>query len=173
MEDEIYVIIQDFPNYQISNFGNVKNINTNKILKSQLDKDGYLQVLLYCNKLSKTKKIHRLVGKYFIPNPENKPEIDHIDNNPLNNSLSNLRWATSSENNKNRGKKASCSSKYIGVSYHKKTDKWRSRIILIRKETYIGLFATELEAANARDNYIIDNNLNDGFLKLNKDLYPI
>jgi hypothetical protein len=167
--EEIYITIQEFPNYQISNLGNVKNVRTKRILSPQTDKDGYKLVCLYNNKVAKTKRLHRLLGQYFIPNPENKKEIDHIDNNPSNNELSNLRWASSSDNKKNRNKviNTNFSSSYIGVSYSKKIKKWRARITNNGIETHIGSFKTEIEASQARDNYIINNNLQDGFYKLN------
>ena len=49
-------------------------------------------------------KLHRILAKHFIPNPENLPQVDHIDRNPLNNSIENLRWVSASENNRNRGR---------------------------------------------------------------------
>jgi hypothetical protein len=94
---EIYKIITEYPNYSISNFGNIKNIKTNKLLKIRFDK-GYNRVRLYNKNITKNYSVHRLVGKYFIPNPKNKPEINHIDGNKLNNIVSNLEWNTKSEN---------------------------------------------------------------------------
>lgn len=88
--------------YEVSTFGSVRNSNTMRILKPRafkklgdyicyevnLDLDGLGQ---------KNYKIHRLVAHAFITNPENRNEIDHIDRNPANNNVSNLRWSTRSE----------------------------------------------------------------------------
>ena len=60
---------------------------------------GYLQVFLSGSR--KTAYVHRLVARAFIPNPENKPTVDHIDGDRTNNNLTNLRWATQKENNNN------------------------------------------------------------------------
>lgn len=95
--------------YQVSDWGNVKSLDRvitridnvkqffkSKNLKKTKDKNGYLFVALGAN--SKNKKIHRLVAQMFIPNPENKPEIDHIDGNPQNNNVENLQWVNRKEN---------------------------------------------------------------------------
>ena len=95
--EEQWLPIQDFPNYHISSFGNVKNIITNKILKS-CNKSGYYNVSLLNSITRKSVKIHRLVAIAFISNPENKPEVNHKDKNKLNNHIDNLEWVTKSEN---------------------------------------------------------------------------
>lgn len=84
--------------YQISNLGRVKRVTTGRILKGGKDKDGYLMVKLYKNNIRSNKKIHRLVAEAFIPNPENKPQVNHADENKTNNSLDNLEWMTAKEN---------------------------------------------------------------------------
>jgi hypothetical protein len=91
----------DYPSYQISNDGLVMNKKSGRILKQFPDKDGYYRIGLYNNKKLKTEIIHRLLAKAFIPNPDNLPVIDHVDRNPQNNNLSNLRWASYSTNNCN------------------------------------------------------------------------
>jgi hypothetical protein len=92
--------IQDYENYEVSNLGNVRNKKTGRILKSY-DKGGYAVV-----GLSKTKgkifQVHRLVCQAFILNPENKPQVNHIDKNGLNNNIKNLEWNTVLENNIHR-----------------------------------------------------------------------
>ncbi len=97
-------IILDFNNdYAISNYGNVMNVHTKKILTPQ-DR-GYLFITLH--NISNTRgnkryrnsyRIHRLVAKYFIENPENKPYVNHKDGNKHNNNVSNLEWVTEQEN---------------------------------------------------------------------------
>ena len=102
----------------------------------------------------------------------NNYHIDHIDQNPLNNTRTNLRHVTISENNQNKGKRKNCSSKYIGVSYDKNNNKWSSRFAKKR----IDMFNDEESAAKAYDAYILINNLgfrNNGFFKSIEDLKNI
>jgi len=89
-------ILNSNGNYEISNYGNIRN--KNGLMKPQLDR-GYLKVRLIINGVRKGYPIHRLVGLAFIPNPHNKKCINHIDGNKTNNNISNLEWVTHSENN--------------------------------------------------------------------------
>lgn len=84
--------------YLISQNGDIYSLATNKIMSSHYLSNGYKQLRLTKDKVHKHKLVHRLLAEAFIPNPENKPCIDHIDGNPRNNSLSNLRWCTYKEN---------------------------------------------------------------------------
>ena len=97
---EIWKEIPGYPKYTISTFGNIKN-NKNKIIKHQNNINAFTVILVGING-RKTLLVHRLLGLTFIPNPENKPFVIHIDNNSLNNDIDNLMWATSSEMNLNR-----------------------------------------------------------------------
>ena len=83
--------------YQISNLGNVKRISSGKRLKPY-NRKGYIRVALSKDDTTKHIDIHRLVAQAFIPNPENKPEVNHKDENKLNNEVSNLEWVTRKEN---------------------------------------------------------------------------
>ena len=100
---EIWKPVKGFENYEVSNLGQVKSLNYNrtkeaKILRLCKNKDGYLTVTLYKNGKGYAKKVHRLVTAAFIPNPEGKTEVNHIDGNKTNNRVENLEWATHSEN---------------------------------------------------------------------------
>lgn len=92
---EIWNTILGYENYKISNYGNLKNKKTNKILL--IDK-GYYRVSLYNKGKSKHFSIHRLVAINFLPNIQNKPCVNHIDGNKLNNRVENLEWCTQKEN---------------------------------------------------------------------------
>lgn len=103
--------------YQVSNLGRVRSLDrgmyvsqrrykeprwTNrkgKILNTYLDGKGYPMVRLCKNGKASTINIHRLVCIAFIPNPDSKPAVNHIDSNPLNNQVTNLEWCTIQENN--------------------------------------------------------------------------
>lgn len=103
MTEEIWKDIEGYENYQVSNMGNVRSLDYRgsgkiKILKPRLIKTGYYIVGLSKNRVQKDYRINRLVAEAFIPNPENKPNVDHIDTNPLNNRVDNLRWCTQKEN---------------------------------------------------------------------------
>ena len=115
-------LIEGYDHYYVSSTGMVWNKKLNHILPGWM-RSGYKAVTLMKNKKPRTYTIHRLVALAFIPNPDNKPIIDHIRDR-LDNSVSNLRWATYTENNYNRGKTPTNTSGYKGVSLHKPSGKW-------------------------------------------------
>jgi len=102
---ETWLNIEDFNGqYLASNLGRIKSLagvypstRKEKILK-QRNKKGYYNVILYKDKKGSTLRVHRIVATLFIPNLENKPEVNHKDGNGLNNEVSNLEWCTSKEN---------------------------------------------------------------------------
>ena len=98
-EVETFVKIEGFNNYEVSNLGKVRNIKSGRILKPFLTKKGYLMHLLYKNNKQNHLLLHRIIATAFIDNPEEKPQVNHIDENKLNNDLSNLEWCTVRENN--------------------------------------------------------------------------
>lgn len=90
--------------YQVSNMGRVRVTATGAIRnRKPSKKDGYIRMPFHSPDGKRTHNIlvHRLVAKAFLPNPENKPCVDHIDGNKQNNTVSNLRWCTYVENNNN------------------------------------------------------------------------
>lgn len=101
MEEEIWKDVEGFNGrYQISNIGRVKSIlkTRTKIRVPRIHSTGYFCLNLTLNYKWKSIVIHRLVAQAFIPNPENKPQVNHIDGNKLNNCVSNLEWVTRLEN---------------------------------------------------------------------------
>ena len=137
-------------NYSVSNKGNVKNNKTDKILKPRLDRHGYYRLNLRLNRKKKTVMVHRLTALAFILNPENKPCVDHINNNTSDNNINNLRWATHKENNYNQKLSKANTSGVKGVHYDKRKTKWRAQIQLDGINIHIGYFDTIEEAKQAR-----------------------
>lgn len=139
--------------YQVSNNGRIKSLSRKivrkngqiaivkeKILKSKKDRYGYFFIVLSNNNIRKTILVHRLVAAAFIPNPENKPCIDHIDGNRANNHADNLRWVTVKENQNNPITK----SKWIGKKakpHHEKA------VEQIKNGIVVNVFVSIQEAA--------------------------
>lgn len=97
---ELWKVINDYENYEISTLGRVRN--NNKIINLQNGSKDYLIVTLYNKPKQKTFRVHRLVAIHFLPNFYGKPTVDHKNRNRKDNRLVNLRWATWEEQHSNR-----------------------------------------------------------------------
>lgn len=94
--------IKDFENlYEISDTGLIRRMDSKRELKLTLNKEGYYTVHFSNGAKRKRLRVSRLVAQAFIANPDNKPEVDHIDTIRTNNNTSNLRWVSRDENVKN------------------------------------------------------------------------
>ena len=170
MNDE-FVKIPEYENYSINILGVVRNDETGYIKKVEII-NGYCIVRLQKNSKSVHLSIHRLLAIVFIPNSDNKAFVDHIDRNKLNNSIENLRWATPTENLRNRKKAENTSSIYKGVSKINTAsvaavNKWKAYLRVNKKLVIIGHFKTEEIAAEAYNDFVIEHKL-DEFITLNE-----
>ena len=91
---EKWKTMKEHSNYEISNCGKVRNKKTGRIRKTTINNKGYEQIIVYINKKPKTYYIHRLVASNFIENSNNYKEVNHLDENKLNNNVNNLEWCT-------------------------------------------------------------------------------
>ena len=122
--------------YMISNLGRLKNINNNNIHKGYIGLNGYVYYTLCIKIKRKPSLAHRLVALTFLENPDNLPYIDHIDKDKTNNKVSNLRWSSPTDNNRNRN-----SNKNVGA---------RKRV---KQLDLNGKFIKEWESATAAANF--------------------
>lgn len=163
--NEIWCKIEGFEEYEVSSFGNFRNIKTNRTLKGCKNDQGYHIIKIKY----KIYKSHRIIAETFLNNPYNKKFVDHIDGNILNNNILNLRWATPQENSYNTKKKKSFNnsesySMYKGV---RKTNKGRYICNITKdcKNYHLGTFDTEKEAGEAYNKKALE--LFGEFAKLN------
>ena len=94
---------ETYEGFEVSNLGRIKSLNYRRTGKAELmnpstNTDGYFQVGLRKNKKTKTCYVHRLIAQTFIPNPDNLPEVNHIDEDKTNNRVDNLEWKTHRDN---------------------------------------------------------------------------
>ena len=92
------ITVVGYEDYLIYPDGKVFSTKSNKFLKPNITPQGYKSVELFNNNGSKRLLIHRLVAQAFIPNPNNYPQVNHIDENPSNNAVTNLEWCTAKYN---------------------------------------------------------------------------
>ena len=149
---EIWMSIDGYLNYEVSSFGRVRNATTGKMRAIQTKPNGYQNVGLSKENHVTKHYVHRLVASAFIPNHNNVPLIDHIDGNRSNNMAINLRWATYQQNSFNRRpiKNKICNSKGV---YKRKSGRFSASIVendgTKRKKIHLGTFDTEEEAKEA------------------------
>ena len=93
-----YTIIKEYPNYGVTKTGDIVSLVTGIVIKQQINMHGYKTVALRCNNKNRTKLVHQLVAKAYIPNPNGRKTINHIDGNKLNNNVDNLEWVSVREN---------------------------------------------------------------------------
>jgi hypothetical protein len=146
-----WIVIEDFPLYEICKEGFVRNKDTKKVLKNTIDYSvkthPYKKIRLRKENGKENVRLHRLLAKTFIPNLENKPFIDHMDKDTLNNSLENLQWVTPKENAENS---KTYKNNLLGVKgVQKRGERFRARIRHNTVLMNIGTFDTVEEASQA------------------------
>ena len=147
--------VQSYPNYRIDRDGTITNIKTGKVKASCINSQtGYKMVSLYHCGREKHESMHRLLATHFIPNPDGKPYVDHIDRNKLNNDLSNLRWVNGTENNLNGGgqdRENHC------IYERKKNGQFYLYKVIVQRNNvckYVGSAKTLEEAKTIRDAFL-------------------
>tara|TARA_Y100000768_G_C23960047_1_gene674852 strand:+ start:670 stop:1731 length:1062 start_codon:yes stop_codon:yes gene_type:complete len=145
---ELWKIIPNFSDYEVSTLGNIRNKKTLKELSKKSLSDGYIRLSIKHNDgMRKTITLHRLIALTFIPNPENKYTVNHINHNKLDNRVENLEWATTREQNRHK----------------RKVPKAKQRLISSRKVWRIDKYTNEkielYETIRDASKWVFDNQL--------------
>lgn len=146
MKETRWALIPDYENYIISDKAEVINITTGKIVSVSKHKQGYRVVRVWKNNTTRLMKIYRLLAILFIPNPENKIQVNHLDGNRMNESLGNLEWVTASENMKHAFKNGLSRGHFEKGSGHPLRKLSHSNILEIRMMRKQGYSLKELSA---------------------------
>lgn len=141
-------LFKPYQNYQIDTKGNVYGVD-GRILKPGKNDKGYYNVNLCRNGKPKTKKVHRLVAQMFLPDFNEKLQVDHINHIRTDNRIENLRMVTNQQNQMNRIKQVNNTSGYKGITFDKKRRKWHAQIKHNQKCIHIGYFNDIEEAREA------------------------
>ena len=146
---EVWKTIKDYPDYEISNLGRLKSLKFNKerILKLNINSTGYFTCRLQNNRKGKTFDLHKLVAIAFLNHIPcgYKLVINHKNFIKIDNRVENLEIVTARENCNLKHIKSS--SKYVGVSWEKNNNKWKSMICINGKRTHLGYFINEIDAS--------------------------
>lgn len=145
---EVWKLIDGLKYHEVSNTGKVRSVGNivttkNGVVKKLPDREltgsdnglGYRKVHITENGIKCHEYIHRIVAKAFVPNPQNKPCVNHIDNDPANNNADNLEWVTKWEN----------TNWMIVQGRFRRTEQWLSRLHESQKEMYVPVIGTNCE----------------------------
>ena len=147
--NEHWMEIEGYENYSVSIFGRVRNDKTGRIMKPRTNNKGYSYVGFLDTDKIKNFLVHRLVANAFLHNHDNKKCVDHNDHNPKNNNVNNLRWCSVQENQWNKSKHSNNTSGFVGVTFHRDSNKYISRINIDGKRISLGYYLTPEEASEA------------------------
>ena len=152
--------------YMVSDQGNVKSMNYNgtgkeRLLKPYQKEKGYKSVCLYIGRKKYMRRVHVLVAQAFLNHVPcgYKLVVDHIDENPKNNNLSNLQIITNRENIARSIDKTKTSSQYRNVYWSKSNNKWQALVQSNRKRYHLGYFTDEVKANETVIKFKEDNNI--------------
>ncbi len=166
MRDEQWKPIEGHEKYLISNWGRVWSHLSHVFLKQHINHDGYAQITLDRN----TMRIHCLVAKSFIPNPDHLDTVDHINNDITNNYVWNLQWLSALDNGRKRKNRTS---RFLHVSLDRQNQRWLAQLPKYGKSKY---FRNELEAAEQANIWIKELGLPHPLNQLNNNpirLHPV
>lgn len=160
--------IEGYSGYQVSNLSRVRSFRRSRttILRPVISKGGrqspeswYLDVRLYSKYPHfKIMRVHVLVARLFLPNPFNRPFVNHINSIKTDNRLENLEWVTGRQNAIHY-RRQSNPGKLTGVTFCKCTRKWRAQIVVDKKHHCLGRHNTQEEANKAYEAFIVKNNI--------------
>lgn len=135
--------------YEVSSLGRVKSTHRSKhIILSAANDNGYLKIVLQKSKTRKTTRVHRIVAENFIANPKNKPEVNHINGNKLDNSVDNLEWCTRDENARHAAENGLYGSRELTPEHKDKLIEVNSKKVVCVCSGTIYSSATEAAKAN-------------------------
>lgn len=146
-------------NYIVYENGKIFSKKRGIFLKPSQDNKGYQIVVLTINGKQVTKRLHRIIAEHFIPNPDNKPQVNHIDKNKQNNDISNLEWVTASENmlHAYKDKERKAKKKYknrIRRTVEKNITQVCNKFYVTVKGNYLGGYNTLEEARKIKEKFL-------------------
>lgn len=157
MENEIWKDIEGFEKYQISSYGRVRSYHNNTIIIRKTNiVSGYEHLMLNKNNKKYNFYIHRLVGTAFIPNPENKPEINHKNGLKTDNNVENLEWTTRIENAQHAWQTGLCEHNHM-ILKTRDYSKLRKFTKLWSKPIYSSKLNMQFESVRCASRYIQEN----------------
>ena len=153
--------IEGYDNYVIFEDGVVMNTKFSREIKPKLETNGYYRICLFKNGKQKYFSAHRLIALAFIPNPNNKPLVDHINRNTQDNRIENLRWATYKENTQNQKCYSNTGLHFISKRIDKKLKQgFNYRFQINRPELKHHFYNGDLEVIKEyRNKFCLENNI--------------